>query len=171
MEIKPRYIYFSFVLLPLFFLGCESGKTSNQLNGAASSITSTTSLYPVAGDFIDSSVAAKYIRQYSQTHNSNDKLTKFVTFRTDSLILALQKYQQANGEYVRLYFGVDSTNYVEAGESYDRLTVFFQPAKEARSQITDLEFDSRIKGTFPYNMGIICPPPKCQGVSNYYPRL
>jgi len=154
--------------------GCgNGGNSSSSLSAAKASVESgTSSLYPVAGQFIDSTLAKKYIRQFSGTLNSKDDLTKFVVFRTDSLIKALNGYSKNKGEYVRIYLGVDSVDYEFGGEQYNRLTVFFQPAKEAIDhQLEDLRFDSRNQGTQPYNLGLICPPPKCVGRSNFYPSL
>lgn len=154
-------------------ISCGGGGTSSQLGNAKSAVQGVTgTLFPIAGQHIDSSLANKYIRQYKKTLNSNDDLTKFVIFRTDSLIHALQGYEANGGEYVRIYMGVDSMDYVYSGKRYNRLTVFFQPAREGSdNQLEDIQFDSRNNDTRPYNLGQICPPPKCTGRSVYYGTL
>lgn len=161
------------VVMMIGLISCGGGGTSSQLSNAKSSVQGAAgALFPVAGQYIDSSLAKKYVRQYTKALNSNGDLTKFVVFRTDNLIKALQAYEVNGGEYVRIYMGVDSIDYTYSDKRYNRLTVFFQPAREGSdNQLEDLPFDSRINETRPYNLGIVCPPPKCSGRSNYYGSL
>ncbi|HOY96335.1 MAG TPA: hypothetical protein PK509_11400 [Catalimonadaceae bacterium] len=167
--------YLMCVILGVFTVtGCGGGGgSSTSMSSARASVEGTADkLFPVAGQHIDSALANKYIRQYSQTLNSKNELTKYVVFRTDSLIKALEGYYRNEGEYVRVYFGVDSVGFEFEGNRFNRLNVFFQPAMEnSQKELVDLPYSPGTKDTKPFNLGLICPPPKCVGRSNYYQSL
>lgn len=171
-NLKSKIIALIGICAGLTSCGNEGGSSSNLSSAKASMQSTASTLFPVAGEYIDSSVAKKYIGQYGKTINVNGESTKFVLFRTDNLIKALQGYCDNGGEYTRVYLGVDSLNYVYQNQRYTRLTVFFQPAREDSNRgVEDLPFTKESPLTMPYNLGIICPPPKCGGRSNYYGTL
>jgi hypothetical protein len=117
--------------------------------------------------------ARELVDAYSRVFHG---MTRSVTFELGPLLQALERYrdnQQTPANFVRVYFGLATEEEDPADPNspmVEKLTVFFQPAEgtDPRVNVNDIDPGTSNLDMEPFNIGTVCPPPTCTGVSLYY---